>query len=141
MQVLGIRFSSVTPHAEPLERFFRALGMDTTDDDAGDDAFPGAVFAAGESRVEVLPHGPQQPEGLTLQVLVDDADRFAEHARACGLAPHGPVDVGSERTYFLIAPGGLRVSLQSVKRARPRPTVEEPPPADVAAPLIEPVGA
>ena len=58
------------------------------------------------------------PTGVMLQIVVDDADAFAEHARGNGLEPQGPMDAHGERIYFLTAPSGLAVSFQS-KTAEP----------------------
>lgn len=114
MKVLGIRFCSVSNDAEALSGFFDALGLPKKPLDApGTAGFPGAVFPAGTGWIEVWQHGPQLPSGLMLQIVVDDADAFAEHARANGLQPQGPTDAHGERTYFLKAPGGLAVTFQS----------------------------
>ena len=57
MQVLGIRFCSVTPEAEALARFLDALGMPRRSMGKSvpnaDDAFYKAVFPAGDSWAEV----------------------------------------------------------------------------------------
>lgn len=48
-----------------------------------------------------------------LQIVVDDADPWAERAREGGLEPQDPTDAHGERIYFLQAPGDLPVSFQS----------------------------
>ncbi len=48
-----------------------------------------------------------------LQLVVDDADAYAEKAKAGGLSPQGPMDAHGERIYFLTLPGGLQMSFQS----------------------------
>jgi hypothetical protein len=48
-----------------------------------------------------------------LQIVVDDADAWAERARENGLDPHGPTDAHGERIYFFSAPGGLPVVVLS----------------------------
>jgi hypothetical protein len=117
MKVLGIRFCTVTPEAEGLATFLDALGLGRVDPGhappAGD-GFPGAVFPAGEhSWIEAWAPVAGMPEGTMLQIVVDDADAFAAHARSRGLDPQGPMDAQGERIYFLAAPSGLAVSLQS----------------------------
>ena len=117
MKVLGIRFCSVSAEARELAAFFNALGlpermMEGTEE-MPEGVFPGAIFPAESSWIEVWQEGPGMPAGLMLQVVVDDADAFAEHARANGLEPKGPMDAHGERIYFLSAPTGLQVSFQS----------------------------
>jgi hypothetical protein len=117
MKVLGIRFCSVTPEAEEVARFLGATGLGLPERDlsaAGIEGFPGAIFPAGEgSWIEIWKDGPGMPVGLMLQIVVDDAEAFAAHARANGLDPQGPMDAHGERIYVLKAPGGLSVSFQS----------------------------
>lgn len=116
MEVLGIRFCSVTDQAEELAQF---LGQDLelvpfylpNLDAAGN--FLGVVLPAGDSRIEVWPAAPETPACIMLQLIVDDADAWAERARLNGLNPQGPIDRGEERIYVLEAPGGLRMTLQS----------------------------
>jgi hypothetical protein len=114
VQVLGIRFCSVSAEAEALARFLgEGLGLPASDMGYEGDEFGGAVFPAGTSWIEIWKNGPQMPEGIMLQVVVDDADAFAEHAKSNGLEPSGPMDAHGERIYFIEAPGGLQVSFQS----------------------------
>jgi len=115
MKILGIRFCTVTPEAEALSKFLDSLGLARG---AGpqcgpDDAFSGAIFAAGSSWIEIWQQSAHMRAGVMLQVVVDDADAFAEHARRNGLDPHGPMDAHGERIYSLNAPSGLQVSFQS----------------------------
>ncbi len=80
----------------------------------GDPESPqGGIFAAGDSWVEVWPEGEGMPAGIMLQVVVDDADAVAEHARAQGLQPRGPMEAHGERIYSILAPGGLAMTFQS----------------------------
>ena len=124
MKVLGIRFCTVTPEAKALAAFLDSLGMGRKDlGDAlaafGPDFF-GAVFPAGrDSWVELWSPAPAMgmAEGVMLQVVVDDADAFAAHARGNGLTPEGPMDAHGERIYMLKAPGGLQMSFQSALAA------------------------
>ena len=114
MEVIGIRFCSVAEEAEDLAVFLTKVGLPQRDLGAAEsDSFPGAVFPARDSWIEVWKKGPDMPEGVMLQVIVDDADAFAEHARSNGLEPQGPMDAHGERIYFLKAPTGLQMSFQS----------------------------
>lgn len=114
MQVLGIRFCSVSAEAEDVAGFLGAgLGLPQrkmTEDGA---PFSGAIFPAGESWIEVWPEGPGMPAGIMLQIVVDDADVWADNARKNGLEPTGPIDSHGERIYYLKAPGGLAIAFQS----------------------------
>jgi hypothetical protein len=114
MQVLGIRFCSVSEHAEDLAGFLGG-GPGLPERKLTDDAAPfsGAIFPAGESWIEVWPEAPGMPAGIMLQIVVDDADTWAETARENGLEPTGPTDDHGERIYYLNAPGGLPISFQS----------------------------
>jgi hypothetical protein len=85
--------------------------MDHRDDHEGE--FKGAVFPAGNSWIELWPASDRTPAGTTLQIIVDDADAWAEQARTNGLDPQGPRDVDGERIYSMVAPGGLPVTFQS----------------------------
>ena len=116
MKVLGIRYCAVDPAAESLAGFFDKLGLarrDMGDCDGGESSFSGAVFPAGDSWIEIWPDGPDMPAGSMLQVVVDDADAFAEHAKKNGLEPQGPMDAHGERIYFIGTPTGLQMSFQS----------------------------
>jgi hypothetical protein len=119
MRVLSIRYCSVSSQAEELAEFFRALGMQDRISSAAPPSaiFSGAVFPAGESWVEIWPQRPQMPEGVMLQIIVDDADAFAAHARSNGLTPQGPMEAHGERIYFLKGPGELQISFQSAPTA------------------------
>ena len=117
MRVLAIRFCHVSPEAEAIAATFTALGMPQKPLDGlappGSTGFFGGVFPAGDSWVEVWPQGPGMPASTMLQVVVDNADAFAAHARENGLAPEGPMDAHGERIYFLRLPGGMQMSFQS----------------------------
>lgn len=118
MKVLAIRHCVVHPEAAALAGFLDRLGLIRRPmpgcDDAGPDAvFGGAVFPAGDSWIETWPAGPEMPAGTMLQVVVDDADAFAAHARAQGLEIAGPMDAHGERIYFASAPAGVQLSFQS----------------------------
>ena len=114
MQVLGIRFCNVSENAEELAAFLgNGLGLPERDLGYEGDGFGGAIFPAGGSWIEIWKKGPDMPAGVMLQIVVDDADAFADHAKNNGLDPSGPMDAHGERIYFIEAPGGLQVSFQS----------------------------
>ena len=119
MQVLGIRFCTVTEEAESLAAVLDSLGLFRREmsDDGGVEpepsGFAGAIFPAGTGWIEVWPEGPDLPAGILLQIVVDDATAFAAHAKKNGLDPQGPVDAHGERIYFLQAPSGLPITFQS----------------------------
>lgn len=118
MKVLAIRFCTVSPEAKALAAFFGALGVPRMDltgilPTPQEGGFPGAIFTANESWIEVWPEGPGMSAGTMLQIVVDDSDAFAAHARKNGLSPEGPMDAHGEHIYFLQAPGGLHVAVQS----------------------------
>ena len=114
MQVLGIRFCSVSAEAGEIAGFLGGgLGLPETKMADEGAPFNGAIFPAGESWIEIWPEAPGMPAGIMLQIVVDDADAWADNARKNGLEPSGPTDDHGERIYYLTAPGGLPVSFQS----------------------------
>lgn len=118
MELLAIRFVAVSDEAEALARCLDDLGarrrhFGEYTSQIGASTFTGAIFPAGSSWIEVWPVGEGMPPGMMLQLVVDDADAFAAHARSRGLSPQGPVDAHGEHIYFLEAPSGLSMSFQS----------------------------
>ena len=114
MKVLGIRFCAVSAEGEKLARFLGdGLGLPRRPMSGDSDGFQGAIFPAGESWIEIWQKSADIPAGIMLQIVVDDADAWAEQARSNGLEPQGPTDAHGERIYFLSAPTGLQVSFQS----------------------------
>ncbi len=123
MKVLGHRFCRVAQpqeaagFADALEKLGLAKRDLTAHGIGAGEAFDGAVFPTvggdGESWVEIWPAGEAMPEMVMLQIIVDDADAFAEHARKNGLDPKGPDDAHGERIYYVQAPGGVPISFQS----------------------------
>ena len=122
MEVLRIRFCTVTPEAAELTKFFQNLGLTRKDlsEHIQSDDFCCGIFPAGSSWIEVWPVSENAPAGTMLQIIVDDADAFAEHARLHGLAPQGPTDANGERIYSLQAPSGLAVTFQSSLKSQKR---------------------
>ena len=113
MKVLGIRFVSVDADNAEMAVFLDKLGLPVIGDFKAGPGFDGAVFEAGSSWIEVWPEAPGMPEGVMLQIIVDDADAWAERARENGLEPEGPIDVHGDRCYALSSPTGLPITVQS----------------------------
>ena len=159
MKVLGFRFCTVSPEASQLASFLDALGFERHPLEGGSsgDSFKGAVFAAGESWLAMWPPGEEMRPGVMLQVVVDDADAFAARAREQGLNPAGPTESQGKKIYFVQAPTGLQISIQSrlagqtqslpVPGAPPLPARANtawgcgPPPLPGSRPLSAPPGA
>ncbi|WP_199610245.1 VOC family protein [Flocculibacter collagenilyticus] len=120
MQVLGIRFCAVTDEAQDLAHFLNGLGLterkmgDCDDNQSDSHAFSGAIFPAGEhSWVEVWQSSSQMPAGIMLQIIVDDAEAFAAHAKQNKIEVQGPMKNYGETIYFAEGPSGLKLSFQS----------------------------
>ncbi|HNR76989.1 MAG TPA: hypothetical protein PKM48_07645 [Parvularculaceae bacterium] len=114
MKVLGIRFCNLSAEAQAVAEFLGSgLGLPERDLGMNGNGFVGAIFPAGESWIELWRAGDGMPAMTMLQIVVDDADAFAAHARANGLEQQGPTDAHGERIYSLTAPGGLQVSFQA----------------------------
>ncbi len=126
MKFLGHRFCYVgeAENALALSKILASLGIPPKTifsqqmretDALSDGDFSGAIFASDELNwVEIWAELPQVPKGFMLQLIVDDADAFAENARKNGLDPQGPVESHGERIYYLMTPIGLPISFQSV---------------------------
>ncbi len=121
MRILGIRFCSVSKEGEQLAAFLRdGIGIPplyNTSEPASDTedpkGFEGTIFPAGDSWIEVWPEGPGMPSGVMLQIVVDDAAEWAQQAKENGIDVEGPINAHGECIYFLKAPSGLAVTLQS----------------------------
>ncbi|MHA7870842.1 MAG: VOC family protein [Hyphococcus sp.] len=126
MKVLGIRFCKVakTDDVKAIADLLGEKGFGLTPIDMGiSDEFTGAVFpvddAAKDGRgswIEFWAASENMPEMTMLQIVVDDADAWAERAKANGLDVKGPDDAHGERIYYLEAPGGLPVAFLSKAR-------------------------
>lgn len=125
MKVLGHRFCYVGEKGLALDfsKTLAALGMNIGQvfaqnmlESAGlkDDDFSGAIFKIDDdSWIEIWAEMEGVPRGIMLQLIVDDADAFATHAKKNGLAPEGPVSAHGEKIYYLIPKSGLAISFQS----------------------------
>ena len=112
MKVLSLRYCTISPESESLCQFYQALGL-ASKPDSDATVKQGGIFLAGDSWIEIWPEGEGMPAGTMLQIVVDDADAFAEHAKSQGLNPQGPVEAHGEKIYFIEAPNGMPVSFQS----------------------------
>ncbi|MEM6413757.1 MAG: hypothetical protein AAF720_03780 [Pseudomonadota bacterium] len=123
MKLLGMRFCRVAAGdtAEGLADMFRKLGITEREmappPGVAADMFTGAVFPISDNEenswIEIWPSGEGMPEMVMLQLVVDDADAFAEHARKNGLDPKGPDVAHGEKIFYLAGPGGMPISFQS----------------------------
>lgn len=123
MKVLGIRFCKVAKKedAEGLAALLGENGLGLTPTDMGpSDGFNGAVFPVDDvaakglgSWIELWPAGEQMPEMTMLQIVVDDADAWAERAKQNGVDVKGPDDAHGERIYYLEGPGGMPIAFLS----------------------------
>ena len=115
MKLLGIRYCQVAPDAGAFaDLLCDGLGLPQKQlGDTGAEGFKGAVFPAGDSWIELWPAENADSAMTMLQLVVDDADAFAERARQGGLEPKGPTDAHGERIYMLTAPNGMALSFQS----------------------------
>ncbi len=116
MQVLSMRYCTVTSQSEEMKTFFDSLGISRLPSEVFSEAaegFSGAIFHAGDSWLEIWQESADMPAGTMLQIVVDDADAFAEFAKSKGLEPQGPMDAHGEHIYFFQAPNGLQLSIQS----------------------------
>ncbi len=126
MKFLGHRLSFVGSDQETLAlaKIFASLGINPREvyskdmqgvSELKDEDFSGAVFAADEVNwIELWSELPNLPKGFMLQLIVDDADAFAENAKKNGLEPQGPVEAHGEKIYYLMTPIGLPISFQSI---------------------------
>lgn len=79
-----------------------------------DEDFSGAIFKIDDDAwIEVWSEMPNVPKGIMLQLVVDDADEFANNAKKNGLNPDGPVVSHGEKIYYLVPKSGLPISFQS----------------------------
>lgn len=118
MKLIGIRFCQVADQSEAadLSSILTNLGLAERDlGMGGNDTFQGAIFPTndGASWVEIWAAGEGFEAGTMLQLIVDDADAFAQHARENGLDPQGPTDAHGERIYYLRGPRAMPISFQS----------------------------
>ncbi len=116
MKVLGFRFCKVSAEAEEIAKFLGdGLGLPEKKmhNEAPMTGFAGSIFPAGGSWIEIWPEIVGMPSGIMIQIIVDDADTWAENATKNGLDPKGPQDLNGERIYYLAAPGGLALTFQS----------------------------
>jgi len=123
VKVLGIRFCKVAgaEDAKSIAALLGENGLGLTPIDMGEsEGFSGAVFPVDEdaktgrgSWVEIWAAGEHMPEMTMLQIVVDDADAWAERARKNGVDVKGPDDAHGERIYYLEGVSGLPVAFLS----------------------------
>ncbi|MCB0825768.1 MAG: hypothetical protein KDC26_06225 [Armatimonadetes bacterium] len=114
MKVLGYRFCMTLDEHAPMLDFFDKLGLKRKElPPEITDEFPGAIYPAGESWVEIWQAGEQMPAGTMLQIFVDDVHAFVTEGRANGLEMSDPSEMHGEMVSFTTAPNGMFVSVQS----------------------------
>ena len=123
MKVLGIRFCRVAKreNAEALAKMLGPEGLGLKEAELppmpGLEGFAGAVFPveknADNSWIEVWPASEGMPEMVMLQIIVDDANAWAENARKNGVEPKGPDKAHGEIIYYLEGPSGLPIAFVS----------------------------
>ena len=114
MKLLGIRFCCVEDDADPMLSFFNnGLGLKNTFEDH--EGFKGGVFPnqSEDSWIEIWEASEQMPKGIMLQLFVDDVDEYAEHAKKQGLSINGPFEAHGEKMFYVVAPNGMSMSVQS----------------------------
>ena len=118
MELKSIRFCAISPEADKLVEFlglglgFPCVAKPLKDNDP--ESPQGGIFHAGDSSwIEIWPEGDNMPPGVMLQVIVDDANEYAAHAKTNGIEMRGPMEANGECIYFAIAPGGLAMTIQS----------------------------
>lgn len=116
MKVLGYRFClTLTEHA-PMLDFFDKLGLSRKElPQEIVDEFPGAIYPAGDSWIEIWQAGEHMPAGTMLQIFVDDVDSFVAAGRSSGLEMSDPSEMHGEMVSFATAPNGMFVSVQSAQ--------------------------
>jgi len=114
MKILGIRFCNVSADVKSDINFFEdKLGLENTFEKHQD--FQGGIFATEDksSWVECWQASEEMPEGIMLQIIVEDSDAVAAEAKANGQESFGPMDAHGERIYYVKTPTGLQISFQS----------------------------
>ncbi|MEK3807107.1 hypothetical protein MHB63_11250 [Bacillus sp. FSL H8-0547] len=112
MNVLGYRYVTVSEHSMEMADFLEnKLGIPNRRKET-DDHY-GGVFAAGASQLEFWKKSDCMLESVMLQLIVDDADEFAEFASARGVKLDGPMFEQGEKIYALTAPDGMQVTIHS----------------------------
>lgn len=121
MTIQGIRYCQVL-NAQSAEDFAQWLGekgwgFEPREMPKLAEGFQGAVFASARDSdktwAEIWPEGEGMDQGTMLQIVVDDANAYAEQARANGIEVHGPVEMFGERICFAQSPDGTKVAVLS----------------------------
>ncbi|WP_226580928.1 hypothetical protein [Halobacillus litoralis] len=112
MKVLGYRYVDVSDKSDDMVDFFQnKLGIENAWTNT--DEYRGGIFKAGDSWLEFW-HKSECMVGVTmLQIVVDDADAFADYAKKQGTDIHGPIEEHGEKMYSLTAPNGMPVTILS----------------------------
>ncbi|WP_282033821.1 hypothetical protein [Metabacillus indicus] len=112
MNVLGYRYVTVSEHSMEMADFLeKKLGIPNGRNETDDNQ--GGIFTAGDSQLEFWRKRECMTESVMLQLIVDDADVFAEFASARGVKLDGPMFEQGEKIYALTAPDGMPLTIHS----------------------------
>ncbi|MCA1021129.1 VOC family protein [Halobacillus litoralis] len=112
MKILGYRYVDVSDVSEAMVDFFQnKLGIENAWEDT--EEYRGGIFKAGDSWLEFWHKNECMMPVKMLQLVVDDADAFAEHAREQGVEIYGPIEEHGEKMYSTTAPDGMPVTILS----------------------------
>lgn len=112
MKVIGYRYVSVSESSMDMADFFEnKLGIPNDWKDT--EEHQGGVFKSGQSALEFWRKRECMPESVMLQLIVDNADEFAQFASSKGVRLDGPMIENGEKIYSLTAPDGMQVTLHS----------------------------
>ena len=114
MTIKGIRFCLVADEAELIaEQMMDKDGFAAENSGGPQGNFSGAVFQAGDSRIEVWPGAEAMRPVSMLHIVVASANEWSEKARGAGARIKGPFSAHGECIYSLELPGEMVVSVQS----------------------------
>lgn len=114
MKVIGLRYCMVSDDAEVLSGFLEnEMALPSINPFPDSDKFGGSLVPAGDSLVEIWPTGEGMPAMTMLQIEVDDAGEWAKLARSNGCEVQGPTMAHGEEIYYVTAPSGMPISVQS----------------------------
>ncbi|KGX93042.1 hypothetical protein N781_13295 [Pontibacillus halophilus JSM 076056 = DSM 19796] len=112
MKVLGYRHVTISDQSNEMVDFFEnKLGLTNEWDNR--EGYEGGIFKSGNSWLEYWQSGKALSPTIMLQLVVDDADEFAQFAKHRELDLHGPIVEHGEKIYSLTAPNGMPMTIQS----------------------------
>ena len=109
MDIKSIRFCEVHGNSSALRETLKTAGFSPREGVAGGDVFG----TLGDSWIELWDQTPDMPAGIMLQIIVEDAQAWADQARERGVEIHGPFDAHGERMFMLGNSTGMQITVQS----------------------------